>query len=439
MEEAPMHPFIPPTTQLHSILKQAATLAQAHHTRLWLVGGVVRDMLLLLPIEHDIDLVVEGDAIALAHSLAPILNGNLIKSHQPFGTATIAIPHTTNHRQEKNSSLHLDLATARTEHYPHPAALPVVQPATIAEDLARRDFSINAMALDVQPIIHNKEHWFAPTSLLDPFNGKQDLKNRLLRVLHNNSFTDDPTRILRSVRLMSRLGLRIEPHTAALLRVALEQKRLEQTSPDRIRTELCLALKEPRPDEVLHLADTLGITPHIFPALHWSNTIAERCARAAHLINQRVIQTTQPDLLIGLLTYELTQAERKALIARYHLPADTAQLLREIATIRSIVAELSAPELSNSQLDHLLSKYSQRTLDIVACAEPPPIPQHIAHYKTIRTITPLLNGNDLQRLGIAAGPQLGHILQELRAAKLNGLLPTYEDEKAWVQNQFLQT
>lgn len=435
-----MHLLASLTPQLQSILKQAATVAESHNTRLWLVGGVVRDMLLHLPIERDIDLVIEGDAIALAHSLAPILNGAVVASHQPFGTATIAIPHApplhTSHGQEpENGYIHLDLATARTEYYPHPASLPIVQPATIAEDLARRDFSINAMAIDICATADGE---ITTTTFLDPFNGQHDVRERVLRALHNESFTDDPTRILRGVRLMSRLEGHIEPHTASLLHIAFEQQRLQHTSPDRIRTELCLALQEPRPDEVLRIADELAVTPHIFPALHWSDTLATRCTCAAHRIasaNQSIAQAHLTQSFIGLLTYDFTQAERQALIQRYRLPGDAARLLREVDNIRAIVAELSSPGLRHSELDRLLSRYGQSTLTVVACAEPAPIPEHIAHYQTIRTVTPLLDGHALQRLGVAPGPQLGQLLRQLRAAKLDGLLPTYADEEAWVLNR----
>ncbi|NJN68250.1 MAG: hypothetical protein HC884_16820, partial [Chloroflexaceae bacterium] len=146
---------------LSRTVRVAARMSENPGGSLWLVGGVVRDLLLALPIERDIDLVVEGDAIALAHALAAHLGGDVAASHEPFGTATVVLE-----AGPPGPALHLDLAMARIETYPHPAALPVVQPTTIAHDLARRDFSINAMALE---ILATDEGDVFPGRLLDPF------------------------------------------------------------------------------------------------------------------------------------------------------------------------------------------------------------------------------------------------------------------------------
>jgi len=406
---------------LQDLLVRAAALAQGQQATLWLVGGVVRDLLLDQPIEHDLDLMVEGDAVAFARLLAADLEGTVSAAHLAFGTATVILK-----KVQVGSAvfpLALDLARTRVEQYPQPAALPVVQPAGIDQDLRRRDFSINAMALSVQTV----DGHLAPTTLLDPFGGRQDLAAGHMRVLHNASFDDDPTRILRGLRLAARLGFHLEPHTQTLLATALARRRLEATSPDRIRTELCLALAEPQPEEVLRLADAWSVTPHICVPLHWTATLATRCVRA------RAGETTSlhPLHYAGLLTYDLTAEERNHLAVRYRLPGDAVRLLRELDALQAIRDQLTR-NLRNSELDHLLRPFGVVALEVVRVAEPPPIPAVITHYLVqLRSVTQLLDGHALRRLGIPPGPQLGQILRELRAARLDNLVATRADEESW--------
>ncbi len=416
---------------LQVLLARVATLAQAQGCVLWLVGGVVRDLLLGLPVERDVDLAVEGDAVALAELLGVQLGGRVIAVHAPFGTATVEInPNSDTNAAAPGLPIFLDLASTRTESYPHPAALPLVQRADITHDLIRRDFSVNAIALELHAVADQLQ----PARLLDPFAGERDLEAGLLRVLHDASFDDDPTRILRGLRLAARLDLQSEPHTAARCAAALASGRLEATSPDRVRSELCLALSEPRPDAVLHLADSWGLTPHIFPALGWSPLLAERCHRLAQSDGQIVActQAALPDLYLGLLTYDLTTAERNALIARYHLPGTAVRLLHDVAALRSLLPKLT-PGLANSALDQLLRPFNKTALAVVHYAESSPTSDSIAHYlMNLYDLMPQLDGYDLQRLGVPPGPALGRLLRELRTARLDGLLATREEEEAWV-------
>ncbi len=246
---------------LRHLLAQAAATAQAQSAAVWLVGGVVRDLLLGVPATHDLDLAIEGDAVALAHTLAAHLGGRVAAQHEAFGTATVVV-------ERESAVLSLDLARTRTEYYPAPAALPVVHPASIRQDLFRRDFSINAMALELRSV----QGRLAEGPLLDPAGGAADLRAGILRVLHERSFVDDPTRILRGLRLLVRLGMSFDQHSQALLDTALEGGSLEATSPDRVRSELCLALEEPHPAAVLQQANALHITPHIFAPLAMADT-----------------------------------------------------------------------------------------------------------------------------------------------------------------------
>lgn len=424
-----------------ALLAHVARVAHAQGVALWLVGGVVRDLLLGLPIARDLDLAVEGDTVALAQTLATELGGRVIAAHAAFGTATVVL--NTALTSAATETLYLDLAQTRVETYPHPAALPVVQPADIMQDLFRRDFSINAMAL----ALHPADAGLKPAELLDPCGGWHDLAAGIVRVLYDRSFDEDPTRILRGVRLASRLGLQLDPQTHNLLAAALAQGRLEATTPDRIRTELCLALAEPFPADVLRLADAWHITPHIFAPLRWSAALAARCARARACLQtggdngdtyqtQRETENVErnPQLLYaGLLTYDLTATECADLAARYRLPGAAARVLREVQELKLFLNRLSAPGLRNSELDRLLRAYGAIALHVVRCAETSPASDTIAHYLTnLRGVTPLLNGHALQQLGATPGPQLGQLLSELRAARLDGVLVTRDDEENWV-------
>lgn len=215
---------LPP--QFKKILKISSQLADHLNCRLYLVGGVVRDLILGHQV-FDLDIVVEGDAIEFSRKLAEEIKGDFSK-HHAFGTAQVCFD---GHK--------IDLATARSEEYSHWGALPKVKPASLAQDLKRRDFTINAMAISL-----NKDDY---GKLIDLYKGLSDLKNGILRVLHEKSFLEDPTRILRAIRFEQRFGFKMESYTFSLLREALNLKALKFVNSHRLRDELILILKEPKP------------------------------------------------------------------------------------------------------------------------------------------------------------------------------------------------
>jgi tRNA nucleotidyltransferase (CCA-adding enzyme) len=399
-----------------ALLEVAARLAAG--SRLALVGGTVRDLALGLPLDYDLDLVVEGDAPAVARALAQALGGSLEAEHAAFGTATLRA------KVGEREAL-IDITTARRETYARPATLPDVTPAALDDDLARRDFSLNAMALELL----SSSALDLDARLLDPFGGMADLEAGQLRVLHDASFRDDPTRILRGLRLAARIGLDWEPHTRTLLRAALNDDMLERTGPERVQAELCLALAEPRPDRVLQLGDEWGIAQHIFPPMRWNPTQGERWQRAL----AEPPDLARPSLALGLLSYELDAAEREMLRARYRLPGDAARLLREVGVIKGLRAALGDPALPNSRLDALLAPFSAEAITVVEIAER----EHEAlagalgrYLNVLRPLAPLLNGRDLLALGVRPGPQVGTLLARLRAAQADGLVTTREQALA---------
>ncbi len=403
-----------------AILAQAASLAEAHAARLWLVGGVVRDLLCQAPPGRDVDLAVEGDAPALASDLAARIGGRLRAVHAAFGTASVEV------QTADGATLILDLASSRVERYPSPGALPEVAPAPIEDDLYRRDFSVNALAIELRAV----DGQLRAGRLLDPFGGRADLVTGRLRLLHEKSLRDDPTRMLRGVRLAARLALRPDPAAAAQIQAALEAGYLSLVSHERVLTELCLSLEEPRPDETLRLADAWGLTSQVIPGLAWSEALAARCERL--LLAPGGAPAGGPLVWAGLLLYDLDAEGLAAIAARYPLPTEAADLLRQLPGLHA-VAPLLMPGLPNSGVDRLLRPFSVTALTVLHYAEPAAAATTSRYLRELRTMRAPLNGNDLRRLGIAPGPLLGQTLEALRAATLDGEVKSREEAEAWVR------
>ncbi len=406
---------LPPDLQTN--LARAVAVGAQQGARMWLVGGVVRDLMLGLPISRDVDLAVEGDPMALAPALADALGGRIQATHAAFGTATIAIPGYT-----------FDLARTRIERYPQPAVLPEVEPAPISADLIRRDFSINAVALELRADglrLH-------VGALLDPFDGRIDLAAGRLRLLHAVSLRDDPTRILRGLRLAARLNLTPDAAARAQIAAALEQRYLALLSSERVLSELCLTLEEPQPAATLQLSDAWGVTEQLLPGLAWTPALAARFERSAAQpeLHELLPSDTGPWLCAGLLLFD--QPDPLAPLAHYGLPTPLSRLLHEIPSLRTASPVLAAP-LSGGALDALLQPFSPLGLIVLHYAEPSTANAIGQYLYVLRPQRPPLNGRDLQRLGIAAGPQIGQLLAELRKVYLDGAVTSREEAEAWVQ------
>ncbi|MCX7597579.1 MAG: hypothetical protein N2512_01735 [Armatimonadetes bacterium] len=225
--------------ELRADLRLIAWVADRLGVRAYLVGGPVRDALLGRRVA-DVDVVVEGDAHALALALAEEVGGKAVL-HRDFLTAVVRLP----------GGRHWDLATARRESYPVPGALPVVEPACIEDDLGRRDFTINAMAWRLRPE--------GPAELLDPFGGRRDIKQRLLRALHDRSFLDDPTRIVRAAVYVARLGFALETATRKHLAAAVTSGALATVSGNRLGEQLRRGLETDAAPGVLSNLQTWGV------------------------------------------------------------------------------------------------------------------------------------------------------------------------------------
>jgi tRNA nucleotidyltransferase (CCA-adding enzyme) len=388
-------------------IKRAGDAAEKRQQRLYLVGGVVRDLLLERG-NLDIDMVVEGDAIKLAQEIAGV-NQAKVTAHPRFGTATL--------KWEKRSA---DFATARAETYARPGALPTVKPGTIRDDLARRDFSINAMAIELNPRRYGE--------LIDPFGGRHDLNKKLVCVLHDKSFTDDATRIWRALRYEQRLDFRIEPVTLLLIKRDLAM--LKTISGDRLRHELELVLKEESPEKALLRADELGVLAKLHPALKGDGWLRDNFAAA----RERDEKVT-PQLYIALLCYRLSAKELEQLIKFLRLPKATAQALRDTLAIKGKMKELIMPGQAPSVIYNLLHGYGTTAFSAVSIgAGSETAAEHIELYlNVLKHVNPTLTGDDLRQLGVPSGPKIKEVLQKLREARLDGKITSKKEEEDWVK------
>jgi tRNA nucleotidyltransferase (CCA-adding enzyme) len=375
----------------------------------------VRDVLLGAPVQ-DLDFVVEGDGPEVARQLAEDLGGR-VTSHPRFGTATLSL-----------NGCRVDLVSARKEVYPRPAALPQVFPGTIEDDLARRDFTVNALAVPLGEI---------RPKVLDLHGGVGDLRRGLIRILHPNSFVDDPTRIFRAVRYEQRLGFRIEHRTLARLRDGTAKGHLAALTGDRLRHELERILREDRPGPALKRAWELGLMAAIHPALRggtapaWLEAIAaldggkekERTGDATHLV-----------YLAGL-TYLLSSEEAEAVIHRLNMPRPWAQVVRDTVSLRKLEAELADPSLPRSRLLALVEGSGpEAVLAVRRVSGSPGVACRLAEYlNELRFVAPALKGRDLLAMGVPDGPMVGQVLRGLREAKLDRKVSTEAEERLLVQ------
>jgi tRNA nucleotidyltransferase (CCA-adding enzyme) len=395
--------------EIIDFIKRAGDTAEKQQQRLYLVGGVVRD-LLLERCNIDLDMVGEGDAIKLAQEIAGVNQGEVI-THPRFGTAKL-----------KWGERSTDFASARAETYLRPGALPTVRAGTIRDDLTRRDFSINAMAIELNPRRYGE--------LIDPFGGREDLDKKLVRVLHEKSFTDDATRIWRALRYEQRLDFKIEPVTLLLIKRDLNM--LKTISGDRIRHELELVLKEEMPEKALRRADELGALAKLHPALKGDDWLLETFAAARE---QSQTDEPQPQLYISLLCYRLTARELEHLIKYLRLPKATAQVLRDTLAIKGKTKELSTPGQAPSVVYELLHGYCLTAYianSIGSGSET--AAEHIELYlNVLRHVKPALTGEDLVKLGVPKGPKIKAVLQKLREARLDGRIDSKKGEEEMVK------
>jgi len=434
-----------------ALLKVIAAVADEEHIAVYIVGGFVRDLLLDRP-SLDFDLVVEGDAIALAHALAKRYGGR-ITSHSRFGTAKwllrqssakggqlirpLAVAAVLENGSEQDLPASLDLVTARTEFYTYPTALPTVERGSIKLDLHRRDFTVNTLALRLDGQHYGELH--------DYWGGLADLRQGYVRVLHSLSFVDDPTRILRAVRFEQRFGFQIETRTLNLLIEALSL--LDRVSGDRIRHELNNVLVEEQAGAILNRLDGLGIFSAIHPGLRWDAWLV---ARVGSLV---IVQPGEGWLeLIDsdenrrriFLTYilwllRLSPDQARSVGERLKLPAQLRHMIHNAGHLW-----LEIPALITSSPSQITARFDvispMALFGVYLATDLPEVRQILDLYVSKwRKITPIMSGHDLRAKGVPPGPIYKEVLIALRKAWLDGEVSSLKDEAALLNQLLTET
>ena len=393
------------------LLRLLAGQAEAHPVPLYIVGGSVRDLLLGRRL-NDFDLIVEGDAIALGRALSSKYGG-AVTAHTKFGTAKWFLPESL-----KTDHQALDLISARSETYKHPAALPTVKRGRIADDLRRRDFTINALAVRL-----DGSHF---GELRDDLKGAEDLQQGMIRVLHSRSFIDDPTRMYRAVRYEVRYGFKIAEDTIALIPEA--RPFVEKLSAQRIRHELDLILEEPNAVSMLKRLDELDLLSIIHPMLSNFN----RTKLATVISEDPVLHNRNSRWILWLM--HLKAQDIEFLNERLHFPADLLKTLHSAALLNA--NRTAVLGLKPSEVVEFLESYSIKALEVLSMAvEDAEIKSILIRYLVEWWhVKPKTTGHDLKKRDIPPGPKYTEILRRLRAAWLDGEVKTEAEEKALLNN-----
>ena len=369
------------TDEQRRILQAASTIASESGSAAWVVGGPVRDALLEKPF-GDVDFTLESGAAEFASRLAAVLGGR-VRQFDEFMTLRIDLP----------SKETIDVATTRAEDYPTPGALPRVRPAGLVEDLRRRDFTVNALALDL-----------ISGSIEDPFEGIADLERGLLRVLHAGSFKDDPTRMFRAARLAARLGFELEDSTAALMQEALATEAMDRVSRERRWRELRLAMVEADPAGALFALASHGTLDSLLGAVHRGAMLKDRLSVAASIIAREPQLDAELLLLAALVSKDPDL--RGSALSRRRIDALRVLLDRERFAAGIQSGAIGARDLSTAPEE------------LLALLEHDPALREVASRERIaRRIELPFRGPDLD---LPPGPHLGRALRDTREAIASG-------------------
>ncbi len=392
-------------------------MAQQQNANVFLVGGAVRDWLIGLNRIDDMDYAVEGDAIALAAELQA-QHGGAVEDHPQFGTATWTW-----------NGASVDLAMARCEHYAHPAALPAVSPCPIEQDLHRRDFTTNAIAMRL-----------SDGALIDPFAGQHDVRQGRLRALHSNSFVDDPTRMLRGARYAGRFGFTVDGATLNWIHAGLPH--LRALSGERLRYDLELIFEDPQPEKALALLQDWGAFKAMGIPVPPNESIAQRyqSARESLVANEWNFESLQmtPAAILraigwGALTYNIGQLGVARWIEWVPYEAHVRDALVSLGALGTASAMMFRGR--RSRQSELLNEFSGLALFLGYLFERDTHKKQamLCEWKDWRWVKPVTTGDDLLKLSIPAGPVYSRLLQRLRKAWLDDEVKSYDDERALLQ------
>ncbi len=388
----------------------------ASYRGVYLVGGFVRDMI-IGEANYDVDIAVEGDGIEFARRLAEELGGR-VRSHRKFNTAVVLL-------EGVKPGLRVDVATTRTEFYDYPAALPTVEHSSIKRDLYRRDFTINAMAVSLAAPDFGR--------LLDFFGGLEDIDRGIIRVLHNLSFIEDPTRLFRAVRYENRFGFRMNSYTLGLARGCVEMGLVGDLSSARLRDELVWLFSEPEVSFTILRLGELGLGPAIHPDLSVGRETAALVKRADKAARRfGLMEEIKPwRLRLACLARRLDAGQLRFWTQRLKLRRSDADVVAgSVVLARKVQAKLAGGGYSRSRLYELLERLpAEACLLAYAQAESEEVREAIELYLTELSRVELeIDGNDLLEMGLGESPQVGEVLRRLQMMKLEGGLVNREAE-----------
>lgn len=408
------------------ILKDIAVTADQRKITVYVVGGFVRDILLKRK-NLDLDVVAEGDALSFAQDLAAQKGASLIM-HKQFGTATLILA----------NNIKIDMATARSERYSEPGALPVVEKGNLKDDLFRRDFTINALAVRL-----NGGHF---GELVDEYNGLSDLWKKKIRVLHAKSFIDDPTRILRAVRFEQRFRFHMEKGTLALLKSSLAKQVFDQVKPERYFAEFKKILSEDNPKNCLIRLYQLNGFKFLGKDFHWDESIAKNTEKIGQNLvfwkenfsNKGPIEDWVVYFMV--LTLKVPVLKLKDLMARFNLRRIDRERITESHEFQKVIAHLKVRKMPASQVYKLLKPFSYETIlfwralgsEKIVCKR---IDEFLSKYDAV---TLAVNGDDLKAAGIESGKDLGHLLDQLLSRKIDGVIHTREEELKYARDRAMK-
>lgn len=411
------------------LIERISCMAQTKNLALYIAGGLARDLLLDRR-TLDFDFVVEGDAIRFARSLAKSFDGT-VEIHKPFGTAKWILDASVAYSLSlalNELPASIDFVTSRSETYAFPTALPAVSPANIESDMRRRDFGVNALAIQISPI---EQSW----RLLDVCGGIDDLKRRKIRALHDQSFVDDPTRILRALRYAERLGFELEADTAEWMEKALPY--LGRTTGQRLSNQIDLILHEPLASETLLRLQELGALVNIHPAFRISRRLPDLFARGQKLKPPWSREAVEGQTIGWIMLMSgISSADARELCERLALTNKLKKAIEASARLAERIKLLDDPAIRPSRVAQLLDEFPDIALQAnwLLAAENPSMQSLIAAYASDwRWRRPTITGDELIARGLAPGPRYRQILNRLRFAWIDRAIHSAEDEAALLQ------
>jgi tRNA nucleotidyltransferase (CCA-adding enzyme) len=407
------------------LLRTIGEVAEKNGYTAYAVGGFVRDLLLRIK-NLDLDIVVEGDGIKFAKLLAEFFGG-AVRTHEKFSTALVIMP----------DGFNIDVATARLEYYESPAAMPTVELSSLKLDLYRRDFTINAMAINLNPEKFG--------TLVDFFNCQTDIKERRIRILHNLSFVEDPTRIFRAIRFEQRMGFTIGKHTEKLLKNAVKMNLFNRFFGNRCFTELKLIFSEENPIPAIRRMAEFDLLKFILPGLSFDKRMErnlteiqramawykllyldEPCQQWLVYLFAILADSTYSDLKVFCMKFEFPERHKNGLLKEKEA---TDRILKELGRNRRLRASeiyWLLQERSHESLLYLIAMARKKTAKMAVSH----FVTHLRHYKTH------IHGADLMKMGYKSGPIYKAILNHLLEAKLDGEVETRADEIKFIKSNY---